>query len=183
MTKQLQTFFTTRKPPANAADVAARRNRLGFNGNEPDERVVVVSPGAHRRLLAEAERIRRLTLENARKSALIEAQSARIAAQAKRIAALEAIRAIDAPYPRVRDVIQAVLQMSGLTRSELLMRRRTYRILRPRQTAMFLCTKLTNRSFVEIGRQFGGYDHTTVMHAARKVELLMQQDERLRHEI
>jgi len=54
--------------------------------------------------------------------------------------------------------------------------RRSRNIARPRQVAMFLCKKMTPRSLPEIGRKFGGRDHTTVMHAIRKVEELMQDD-------
>jgi hypothetical protein len=44
---------------------------------------------------------------------------------------------------------------------------------RPRQMAMYLCKQLTTRSLPEIGRKFGGRDHTTVMHGVRKIEELM----------
>ncbi|MGZ9034359.1 MAG: helix-turn-helix domain-containing protein, partial [Rhodospirillales bacterium] len=46
----------------------------------------------------------------------------------------------------------------------------------PRQVAMYLAKQLTTRSLPEIGRKFGGRDHTTVMHAVRKVEELCAQD-------
>lgn len=46
---------------------------------------------------------------------------------------------------------------------------RARKIARPRQVAMFLCRELTTRSFPQIGRYFGGRDHTTVMHACRRV--------------
>ena len=49
-------------------------------------------------------------------------------------------------------------------------------VARPRQVAMYLCKKLTPRSLPEIGRKFGGRDHTTVMHAVRKVEELIEGD-------
>ena len=48
--------------------------------------------------------------------------------------------------------------------------------MRPRQIAMYLAKQLTPRSLPEIGRRFGGRDHTTVLHAVRKVESLMQDD-------
>ena len=54
--------------------------------------------------------------------------------------------------------------------------RRARSVARPRQIAMYLAKQLTPRSLPEIGRKFGGRDHTTVMHAVRKVEELMQQD-------
>ena len=60
--------------------------------------------------------------------------------------------------------------------SDLSSSRRARTIARPRQVAMYLCKQLTERSLPEIGRKFGGRDHTTVMHAVRKVEELRQKD-------
>ncbi len=54
--------------------------------------------------------------------------------------------------------------------------RRARSVARPRQVAMYLAKQLTARSLPEIGRKFGGRDHTTVMHAVRKVEELRDQD-------
>ncbi len=54
--------------------------------------------------------------------------------------------------------------------------RRARSVARPRQVAMYLAKQLTSRSLPEIGRRFGGRDHTTVMHAVRKVEELRGQD-------
>jgi chromosomal replication initiator protein len=54
--------------------------------------------------------------------------------------------------------------------------RRSRNVARPRQVAMFLAKQLTARSLPEIGRKFGGRDHTTVMHAVRKVEELVSED-------
>jgi chromosomal replication initiator protein len=56
--------------------------------------------------------------------------------------------------------------------SELLSKRRSRSITRPRQVAMALCKELTNHSLPEIGEAFGGRDHTTVLHACRKVQEL-----------
>ena len=53
-------------------------------------------------------------------------------------------------------------------------RLRTY--ARPRQIAMFLSKQLTSRSLPEIGRRFGGIDHTTVMHGVKRIEELRAQD-------
>jgi chromosomal replication initiator protein len=55
--------------------------------------------------------------------------------------------------------------------------RRARAVARPRQIAMFLAKQLTQRSLPEIGRKFGGRDHTTVMHAVKKVEELMTNDQ------
>ena len=54
---------------------------------------------------------------------------------------------------------------------------RARRVARPRQVAMYLCKRLTSRSLPEIGRQFGGRDHTTVMHALKKIGSLCTESE------
>jgi chromosomal replication initiator protein len=61
--------------------------------------------------------------------------------------------------------------------------RRARAVARPRQVAMFLCKQLTPRSLPEIGRKFGGRDHTTVMHAVRKVEELRASDRAIAEDI
>ena len=53
----------------------------------------------------------------------------------------------------------------------------------PRQVAMYLCRKYLKRSFPEIGSNFGGKDHTTVMHACKKVERVLMLDTHLRNEL
>lgn len=63
--------------------------------------------------------------------------------------------------------------------SELLSKKRTRSIARPRQIAMALAKELTNHSLPEIGEAFGGRDHTTVLHACRKVSELKETDTRI----
>ncbi len=63
--------------------------------------------------------------------------------------------------------------------SDLSSRSRKRNITRPRQMAMWLCKELTNRSLPEIGSAFGGRDHTTVLHACRKVDELCNSDAQL----
>lgn len=60
---------------------------------------------------------------------------------------------------------------------------RARRVARPRQVAMYLSRKLTTRSLPEIGRRFGGRDHTTVLHACRRVEALCAEDVVFRQEV
>ncbi len=66
--------------------------------------------------------------------------------------------------------------------SDLLSPRRTRAIARPRQMAMALCKELTEHSLPEIGNAFGGRDHTTVLHACRRIEELCATDSRLRED-
>ena len=61
--------------------------------------------------------------------------------------------------------------------------RRARQVARPRQVAMYLSKQLTARSLPEIGRKFGGRDHTTVMHAVRKIEELMAEDPHITQDV
>ncbi len=60
---------------------------------------------------------------------------------------------------------------------------RTRRVARPRQVAMYLARELTMRSLPEIGRRFGGRDHTTVLHACRRVAALCDEDPLFKQEV
>lgn len=73
---------------------------------------------------------------------------------------------------RVEDIQRAVCEAFNMSRIDLLAHRRTKDVVYPRQLAMWLSKKLTTRSFPEIGRRFGGRDHTTVLHAVRKINYL-----------
>ena len=70
------------------------------------------------------------------------------------------------------------LQLSDMTSS-----RRSINIARPRQIAMFLCKALTSFSYPEIGKAFGGKDHSTVIHAVKKIEILLDDDQKLKKQI
>ena len=61
--------------------------------------------------------------------------------------------------------------------------RRSINIARPRQIAMFLCKGLTSYSYPEIGKAFGGKDHTTVIHAVKKIESMLEIDQKLKKQI
>ena len=76
----------------------------------------------------------------------------------------------------VDDIQKAVSEYYGMKQADLLSDRRNRAIARPRQTAMWLCKQLTTRSLPDIGRRFGGRDHTTVLHAVRKIEELKGVD-------
>jgi chromosomal replication initiator protein len=70
-----------------------------------------------------------------------------------------------------------------VSKTELLSNRRTRTIVKPRQIAMYLAKVMTPRSLPEIGRRFGGRDHTTVLHAVRKIESLSGSDEKMEQEL
>ncbi|TIN12878.1 MAG: chromosomal replication initiator protein DnaA, partial [Mesorhizobium sp.] len=71
----------------------------------------------------------------------------------------------------------------NVSKTELLSNRRTRTIVKPRQVAMYLSKVMTPRSLPEIGRRFGGRDHTTVLHAVRKIEDLSGVDNTLAQEL
>jgi len=76
----------------------------------------------------------------------------------------------------IDEIQRKVADYYGLRLSDLLSERRAREVARPRQIAMYLAKKMTPRSLPEIGRRFGNRDHTTVMHAVKKVEELRGQD-------
>ncbi|MGN6549511.1 MAG: chromosomal replication initiator protein DnaA [Pararhizobium sp.] len=84
---------------------------------------------------------------------------------------------------RIEDIQRVVARHYNVSRQELVSNRRTRVIVKPRQIAMYLAKTLTPRSFPEIGRRFGGRDHTTVLHAVRKIEDLIEKDTKLSHEV
>lgn len=93
------------------------------------------------------------------------------------------IRARDAKRVRIEDILKIVSRHYKVPRNELLSARRSRDVVRPRQIAMFLAKALTQRSLPEIGRRFGGRDHTTVLHSVRKVEQMIKDDVELGQEI
>lgn len=81
------------------------------------------------------------------------------------------------------DIIKkAVCEFYQLRENDLVSKRRVRSIARPRQLAMALCKELTELSLPEIGQAFGGRDHTTVLHACRKIDELIADDDQLKTE-
>lgn len=93
------------------------------------------------------------------------------------------IRVADTRRVKIEDIQRVVSKHYNVSKQDLLSSRRTRSIVWPRQIAMYLAKSLTLRSLPEIGRRFGGRDHTTVLHAVRKVEELVVSDEVLTQEI
>jgi len=80
----------------------------------------------------------------------------------------------------MEDVQEVVAQRFHLKISELKSKRRTKTLVHPRQIAMYLSREMTNSSFPEIGRDFGGKDHTTIIHACKQIEKALENDTTLR---
>ncbi len=82
----------------------------------------------------------------------------------------------------IENIQKTVCEYYKIRMAELLSKRRHRSIARPRQMAMSLCKELTQHSLPEIGDAFGGRDHTTVLHACRKIDELCETDGRLRED-
>ena len=93
------------------------------------------------------------------------------------------IRTHELKRVKIEDIQKLVASHYSVSRADILSSRRTAAVVKPRQVAMFLAKMLTLRSLPEIGRRFGGRDHTTVLHAVRKIEALLQIDTILREEL
>lgn len=93
------------------------------------------------------------------------------------------VRSRDARRVRIEDILRIVSRHYKVPRNDLLSSRRSRDVVRPRQIAMYLAKALTSRSLPEIGRRFGGRDHTTVLHSVRKVEQMIKDDGDLAQEI
>ena len=76
----------------------------------------------------------------------------------------------------IEEIQKKVAEHFQIRVSDMHSARRSRSVARPRQVAMYLSKQLTSRSLPEIGRKFGGRDHTTVMHAVKKIEELMGED-------
>jgi chromosomal replication initiator protein len=84
---------------------------------------------------------------------------------------------------KIEEIQKLVASRYNVSRSDILSERRTAAVVRPRQIAMYLAKVLTLRSLPEIGRRFGGRDHTTVLHAVRKIEQAIGVDAALSEEV
>jgi len=83
----------------------------------------------------------------------------------------------------IEDIQKQVAEHFNIRLADMSSPRRARAVARPRQVAMYLAKHMTSRSLPEIGRKFGGRDHTTVMHAIRKIEELSAADSVLAEDI
>jgi chromosomal replication initiator protein len=83
----------------------------------------------------------------------------------------------------IDEIQKRVAEHFTIKMAEMTSSRRARMVARPRQVAMYLAKQLTSRSLPEIGRKFGGRDHTTVMHAVRKIEELIASDRALAEDV
>ena len=93
--------------------------------------------------------------------------------------ALRDLLALQARLVSIENIQKTVADYFKLRVADLLSKRRSRSIARPRQFAMALAKELTNHSLPEIGDAFGGRDHTTVLHGCRRIEALREADKRI----
>ena len=84
---------------------------------------------------------------------------------------------------KVEEIQQIVCKHFSVSKADLLSSCRARTLVRPRQIAMYIAKAVTGRSLPEIGRRFGNRDHTTVLHAVRKIEGLLTKDPELAQEV
>src|SRR5690606_5389624 len=83
----------------------------------------------------------------------------------------------------IDDIQRKVAEHYNIRLADMMGPKRVLTVARPRQIAMYLSKQLTSRSLPEIGRRFGGRDHTTIMHGVRKIEELASTDHALAEDI
>ena len=83
----------------------------------------------------------------------------------------------------IEEIQRKVAEHYNIRLSDMIGPKRVRTLARPRQIAMYLAKQMTSRSLPEIGRRFGGRDHTTIMHGVRKIEELRAQDRGLAEDI
>ncbi len=98
-------------------------------------------------------------------------------------AALKDLLSIQNRQISVENIQKSVADFYNMKVADMYSKRRPANIARPRQIAMFMAKELTQKSLPEIGELFGGRDHTTVLHAVRKIAEERSHDSQLNHEI
>jgi chromosomal replication initiator protein len=93
------------------------------------------------------------------------------------------VRQVEPKRVKIEEIQRIVARHYQVSRADILSSRRTQTVVRPRQIAMYLAKQLTLRSLPEIGRRFGGRDHTTVLHAVRKIDELVKGNQTLADEV
>lgn len=103
--------------------------------------------------------------------------------EAAEAAIRDLVRSREPKKVKIEDIQKLVATHFNVSRADILSSRRSASVVKPRQIAMYLSKVLTLRSLPEIGRRFGGRDHTTVLHAVRKIESAVQADTILRDDV
>jgi chromosomal replication initiator protein len=163
------------EPPDFETRVAILMKKAAESGLELDESVAM--------LIARRMRSNVRDLEGALNSLLANARfSGRSIDEEYTQEVLRDVLAVHDRQITLENIQKVVARYYQLRVADLLSKRRTRNIARPRQMAMFLAKSLTQHSLPVIGDAFGGRDHTTVLHACRKIESLCETDARIRED-
>ena len=200
--------FTADRAPGDLSEMDARlRSHLQAGlvcGIEPADRTLRL--GILERKLTQLSHQQNLTIAKARPEVLqfladrftdsvreLEgALNTLVAHAGERVASLSLEEAQTMLRPHLRggekritidDIQKATAEHYGMKQTDLISERRNRSIARPRQAAMWLAKQLTTRSLPDIGRRFGGRDHTTVLHAVRRIEALKVDDAQLARDL
>ena len=83
----------------------------------------------------------------------------------------------------IKQILEETASCFNITPQEMKSKKRTQIIVFPRQVAMYLTRELTDSSLIKIGREFGGRDHTTVIHACKKIEAELSSNSELKNKL
>src|SRR5690625_3707550 len=97
--------------------------------------------------------------------------------------ALKDLLALQEKQVGIDNIQRVVSEYYKIKMNDMLSKRRSRSVARPRQVAMALAKELTNHSLPEIGEAFGGRDHTTVLHACRKIKQMQEDDPDIREDM
>lgn len=100
-----------------------------------------------------------------------------------RLALERAHKEFDARPINIQKIVMVVCDFYGVTAIDIKSSRRTANVVRPRQAVMYLARTLTTKSLPQIARQIGDRDHTTVLHAVRKMGALFETDPEFREQM
>jgi chromosomal replication initiator protein len=93
------------------------------------------------------------------------------------------VQGIEPRRIKIEDILRIIARHYAVSKADILSERRHRSVVLPRQIGMYLAKQLTARSLPEIGRRFGDRDHTTVLHAIRKIDKEIETNTRMRDEI
>jgi hypothetical protein len=159
-----------------AAEAAARRARLWSPpGGVPSSELDIESPVARRRRLGIQQREER----RRRREQAILAAAAKVAADWRGTHTFETM----GPRLQCNEIMRACCKHFGLRRVEIMAHRRLKSITYARQVAMYVMAEFTPNSLPEIGRRCGGFDHTTVLHAWRRMQIALPADQKLQADV
>ena len=165
-------LITDIQPPDLETRIAILRRKVKYDGidvDDPEVLTFIAEPG-----LDEHPRARGRA--HARRRVLVAHRPARWTSSSPRTSSATSSRRARPPRSRSSGSSELVCERFSVSFGELTGDRRSQNIVYPRQVAMYLSRELTDSSLPKIGKEFGGRDHTTVIHATSKIARLIRED-------